>query len=706
MISLVDCVHLKSTMKTKSILIIILLSAFTVVNTFAQHLNRFGHFVSVKVRENSSQKNFSAKNNEITIGNLTLQGNSVYKTQHGFVTLSGNDENSSSTVRMYSSEGKEIFSQSFSQTINFMLSPSKNFCAFHDRKQICVLDLTNRKVTTFEGSNVFALNDVGQVAYYDDKRSTVNFKNQIVKISEAVYSILFLKDQSLFITKKNILTLKNEIPEPIFTVTEGRIFEAANFESKLYVSVKKELPGEFVFNSFSSEDLISFTPEEEIHYPLAHSSKKKTEHVTDANRSVPLDNEAILDPLYYYTDTVYQPVGNSYDEMQEYSAGAIYPHPGVDLLGTFMQDVYSVKKGYVKAILTTSAQYHWRIAVSNENTSTYSQGYLYAHLEETSIPYVVGDSVNEGDVLGQLVDFPVTGFVHCHFARIADQGSVWNGDWWTFDNPLSYMTNFFDSIPPEFEKTINNDEFAFRNVGGNYLSPDSLYGSVKVLSKVFDRINADWHCDVNKLRYSVSPLAFPSTMLLDSFAYEYNFYNDFYFAGPYYTGLLNTIYSRDTTCFTTGDYNIRDFFHIVTNSDGNDTINGNDSLQFFNTLSLPDGSYIFRIRASDPFGNTTNDSMIIQIKNMPVGLNEQSLDSQTGIFPNPFSFSSTLFANKIFNDATLTMYNSTGEEVKQLKNISGKTVTLYRDNLPCGLYFIRLTEDNKTLLTKKLVVTD
>jgi hypothetical protein len=46
-----------------------------------------------------------------------------------------------------------------------------------------------------------------------------------------------------------------------------------------------------------------------------------------------------------------------------------------------------------------------------------------------------------------------------------------------------------------------------------------------------------------------------------------------------------------------------------------------------------------------------------------------------------------------------------GQTVKQIKNISGETITLYRDNLPIGLYFIQLTQDNKTY-TDKLVIAD
>lgn len=76
------------------------------------------------------------------------------------------------------------------------------------------------------------------------------------------------------------------------------------------------------------------------------------------------------------------------------------------------------------------------------------------------------------------------------------------------------------------------------------------------------------------------------------------------------------------------------------------------------------------------------------------------------IFPNPFSTQTTLKIYKDFKDATLTVYNSFGQQVKQINNISGQSITLQRDNLPDGLYFINLIQNDKTFITGKLIITD
>lgn len=76
------------------------------------------------------------------------------------------------------------------------------------------------------------------------------------------------------------------------------------------------------------------------------------------------------------------------------------------------------------------------------------------------------------------------------------------------------------------------------------------------------------------------------------------------------------------------------------------------------------------------------------------------------VFPNPFSTQTTIQTDILLHNATLTVYNCFGQTVREITNISGNTATLYRDNLPNGLYFIRLTQDNKQFETKKLIITD
>ncbi|MBI3501016.1 MAG: T9SS type A sorting domain-containing protein [Bacteroidetes bacterium] len=94
-------------------------------------------------------------------------------------------------------------------------------------------------------------------------------------------------------------------------------------------------------------------------------------------------------------------------------------------------------------------------------------------------------------------------------------------------------------------------------------------------------------------------------------------------------------------------------------------------------------------------------------------ISETTNNEFISVFPNPFSTQTTLQTNNLLHNATLTVDNCFGQTVAQIKNISGQTVTFPRDNLPSGLYFVRLTtpslvlgEGGGEVFTGKLVITD
>lgn len=87
-------------------------------------------------------------------------------------------------------------------------------------------------------------------------------------------------------------------------------------------------------------------------------------------------------------------------------------------------------------------------------------------------------------------------------------------------------------------------------------------------------------------------------------------------------------------------------------------------------------------------------------------INENETTNSVAIFPNPFSAQTVLQTNTSLNNATLSVQNCMGQIVKQITNISGHTVILPREFLANGLYFITLTQDDKVITTKKVVITD
>ena len=90
-----------------------------------------------------------------------------------------------------------------------------------------------------------------------------------------------------------------------------------------------------------------------------------------------------------------------------------------------------------------------------------------------------------------------------------------------------------------------------------------------------------------------------------------------------------------------------------------------------------------------------------------VGINGNNhTESFINIYPNPFSTQTILYSDNILKNATLIVYNCFGQAVREIKNVNGQSVTLQRDNLQSGLYFIRLTQENKIFATEKIIITD
>jgi hypothetical protein len=93
-------------------------------------------------------------------------------------------------------------------------------------------------------------------------------------------------------------------------------------------------------------------------------------------------------------------------------------------------------------------------------------------------------------------------------------------------------------------------------------------------------------------------------------------------------------------------------------------------------------------------------------KDITIGVHEGIAENNITIYPNPFSSATTIqLTNGVIN-ATLRIYDLNGRQVKQINNISGRAITLQRDNLQSGFYFMRLMQNNKLSSTYKLSIID
>jgi hypothetical protein len=597
---------------------------------FSQELNKYGHIISKIKAEENYEINTKNDRGYINADGFELEGNSFYRLKNGYLTILTISDNMPSSIFIYDNSGKKIFSGRYSQVINFALSENKNYGIFYENKKVVVLDLINITQNIYEGSLTFAISEQGIPAFYSDEENLILYGNTKYEIAKQPNKLMFINNYLLAFAERSISLAENNSFKEIFKFN-GKFFEAISINNKLYVVEKIIKKESFNFNLYESSDLTAFSI---INTQTLNINYNEEPRYKIRSGSF---HEPIKGPFYYDSASVHFNIGNSYGEIQTYG-GAPYLHPGVDFLDIPNQEVFAVRQGFVKAVLTTGGDLYWRIAIANNATSAESVGYLYAHLDQASIPYTVGDTVYAGNHVGNIVTWPGFNFHHCHFARIKESGATWDGNWWTVSDPLQDVTNFIDTIPPVFENTYNNEKFAFRSPDSIYLSPAYLHDSVQVISKFYDIANSTWKIDVCSVRYSLSNAATPGIYIFDTLCYKYDFPIDQYFSGNYTTTVLNTIYSTDTSglfCNSLGNYVDRDYYHIVSNSNGDDTINVQDQSRLFNTTLFPTGNYYLKITARDCKGNSAADSMMITINNS-VDININDLNGfEVSCYPNP-----------------------------------------------------------------------
>ncbi|MES2726675.1 MAG: T9SS type A sorting domain-containing protein [Bacteroidota bacterium] len=103
----------------------------------------------------------------------------------------------------------------------------------------------------------------------------------------------------------------------------------------------------------------------------------------------------------------------------------------------------------------------------------------------------------------------------------------------------------------------------------------------------------------------------------------------------------------------------------------------------------------------------TNGGLQVVYNNVAsTGINNiQSNDYAVQLFPNPFHDYATLkiTSNNTINNGQLIIFNILGQPIKTLKVINNE-VKIERDNLPTGIYFYSLMDNNQLMYSQKLII--
>jgi hypothetical protein len=408
-------------------------------------------------------------------------------------------------------------------------------------------------------------------------------------------------------------------------------------------------------------------------------------------------------------------VWNYYEQHMSYGGSDwSYLHQGLDIIVPIAEPTYAVADGIVKCVLTISAEYHWRIAVSKEQVPGYSTGWLYAHLIEETIQFDVGDTVHVHDYLGDIIEW-AEDWGHIHFVEIRDSGLVWqyyDNEWGINYNPLLSLRPDTDTIPPVIESVFPASLLGFcLNETSTYLDPDSLYGDIDIIAKVVDYVgDSEWQQPAFQTYYWAKRLPEGTIVFPRTLGQILNHAYDFYASG-HYEPYATLLYKRDDNLVPSFWMDReRNYYHILTNNNGDSVAVLSEKELAFATADYPNGSYRVFVEAVDEYGNSTIDSMDVQFKNsqLPVsGPSElEPLDLQLAFNqPNPFESKTTiLYSLPGAGFVTLRVYDLVGREMECLVNgyqqAGAHSVIFRAGDVPSGVYLYELRTDDLTLKKK------
>jgi hypothetical protein len=192
-----------------------------------------------------------------------------------------------------------------------------------------------------------------------------------------------------------------------------------------------------------------------------------------------------------------------------------------------------------------------------------------------------------------------------------------------------------------------------------------------------------------------------------------------FLTGPYQS---DSITIGTTTLINNAAPN-RNFYIVEYTSSGDVVwatgIGGSNDDAGYSICTDPEGNLIAGGYFTSPslaFGETTltnsflgtNDLFVAKLESTasPILTTGMESDQNMIIYPNPFITSATIKFDPVLNNAEMNIYNLFGQKIRKVNPVSGSKIQIARGNLTSGIYFVNITQDNKVIVTGKLVITD
>jgi len=651
-------------------------------------------------------------------------GSDLYISNSGYIAFMDLTRHYKSelTIHFYSKFGQYLFSETFVGASLFGFSSRGNKFGVGNVKYLNIISILDHQIEPYNGGYQFDISeDENLVAIAMRERARVYSNKKLLN----EFKTGFLHTRKIKISSKyNIVAAIDKKNLKVYSLLNDSLLFADKLKSKnsyrdLIFERDKILTGiHYRYKGVSKGILKAYDFQGKVLLEKEQAVKKfKTFNNQKKLQKSSLDYRQIPWPFVPF-DSLHT-VWNYYEQHMSYgNSDWSYLHQGLDIIVPDNEPTYAVEPGIVKCVLTISAYLHWRLATSKEQTDDYFKGWLYAHLVPTTIQFDVGDTVEQFDYLGDIVHW-AEDWGHIHFVEIEDSGWVWQYDdneWGITYNPLLSLRPNTDLIPPIIDNVFSNSKFGFcLNETSTYLDPDSLFGDIDIIVKVIDYIDdSPWQLPAYETYYWVkklpgSEIVFPKKLghILN---HAYNFYSS-----DSYTPYATVIYKRDDVLLPPlWMERQRNYYQVLTNSDGDSLINLWEQAFAFSTSNYDDGDYRILVEAKDQYGNSTIDSMDVKFKNgiSAVSKIQESVPLQFKLmqnYPNPFNPTTNIqYSIPESGNVKLTVYDVLGRELVELVNQFQKagiySVAFHAEDFSSGIYFYKLKTGEFSAVRKMVLM--
>jgi hypothetical protein len=606
-------------------------------------------------------------------------------------------------IHIYSKEGISLFSKEFEGATLFGFSNSGNKMGVRTPEGISIISLESGNSYLIDKGLSFAIDANSDLVVVAPPDKILIYDNQ--NLVETIQTNMEFPRKLIVSSEKNLFGVIDKFNLQVYSLDNRRlIFKdiiSGDFSFRdLKIVDDKILAGIHKRNKEESTGLLRIyvLNGNQLENKSGESRKLKKIEKLNLEKKTGSNYDPIPWPFFPFDSM--RTVWNHYEQHMGSDPSSTYLHQGLDLITPIGEPTYSVVEGFVKCVLTIGGAAYWRTAVSPEQVSGWSNGWLSAHLIENTIQFDIGDTVEIHDYLGDIIEW-TSQWGHIHFVEIRDTGNVWfynDNEWGINFNPILALQPYPDTIAPYIDPVFTWSKFAFAvNESATYLQPDSLFGEIDIIVKVVDYVgDSEWQQPAYTTWYTIKRLSDGEVIqprkLGHILNHNYSFYNS-----TAYQPYAGVIYQRDNTLLPSSWMDTeRNFYHNLTNSNGDSLIELSEKALAFNTSLYSDGDYRITVEVYDEAGNFDIDSTDVKFKNgNPVAVEDEegkiySFKLEQN-YPNPFNPSTKIkytipasslnpFSKGEGTFITLKVYDILGNEV----------ATLVNEELPGGEYEVEL----------------